>query len=496
MLAALASRVIDSQRASRAQVIPFTVETTAPLPGQPIKRQWEFIQSTATAIKLLCPRRVGKTVGVVKRVCAKSWEQPGRRTLYINHTLGNAKKQFFDPPGEAAPLGLLGTLDSHGIGYTADRTNVSAELENGSYVQGVGCDKISEVRKKLGFYWHEIIIDEIQEYAEDLLDLLVRRALAPTMIQTRGTLILSGTQPEIHAGFWWDTINNAEYELFTWQMLDNPKITKQAIFNEMKKAGFTVNFDEPEKNHPIVQREVFCIAAIDPNVLMYEYEAGRDGATGRNEWPAGGVPDVDKPEVWRYAMGVDIGGVNPGNDSDGIVIWGWMVDDPTQSLYERASYRWGENTKDRLDIMEFCNRVLELHAAWSPMVAGCIDTGGAGAVKAISWIAKRMKGLKLSPKPTSVDLSQRAFNDELRSGRARINPSGPLATALKVARKGRHEPDVAAAGRYGHHCVYNYLSKERKKPETDQNEIDRLALLRRKQAQNEWLTGQRSSFRH
>jgi hypothetical protein len=489
MLADLAARVIDSQRASRAQVIPFTEETTAPLPGRPIRRQWEFIDTTATAIKLLCPRRVGKTVGVVKRTCNKSWSQPGRRTLYINHTLGNAKRQFFDPPGEAAALGLLGTLDHHGVGYSADKTNVFAELENGSFVQAVGCDKISEVRKKLGFYWHEIIIDEIQEYAEELLDLLVRRALAPTMIQTRGTLILSGTQPEVHAGFWWETIGNPDYELFTWQMLDNPCITKEGIASEMKKAGFVVNFDEPEKNHPIVQREVFCLPAIDPNALMYEY------LPGRNDWPEGGVPDVDKPKVWRYAMGVDIGGVNPGNDSDGIVIWGWMVDDPTQSMYERASYRWGENTQDRLDIMEFCGRVLELHSAWSPMVTGCIDTGGAGAVKAIAWLSKRMQGLELTPKPTSVDLSQRAFNDELRSGRARINPNGPLATALKVARKGKHEPDVAAAGRYGHHCVYNFLSKEKKKPPTDQNETDRLNLLRRKQAQNEWLTGRRTAFR-
>ena len=490
MLEELAERVINAQRASRAQVVPFTRETTAPLPGRPIERQWQFMDTAATAIKLLCPRRVGKTVGITKRVCKKSWEHPGRRTLYINHTLGNAKRQFFDPPGEAASLGLLGTLDAHGIGYAADRTSVFAELENGSFVQGVGCDNMGEVKKKLGFYWHEIIIDEIQEYAEELLDLLIRKTLAPTLIQTRGTMILAGTQPEIHSGLWWETINNPDYELFTWQMLDNPCITREAIAFEMKKAGFVVDFENPSNNHPIVQREVFCLPVIDPNALMYEY------LDVRNDWPLGGIPDTDRPKVWRYAMGVDIGGVNPGNDSDGIVVYGWRTDDPEQTIYERESHRWGENTKDRLDIMEFCAKVLEIHQTWSPMVSACMDTGGAGAVKAIAWLAKRMNGLEFAPKPTSVDVSQRAFNDDLRSGRMKLDPNGALVMALKVARKGKHEPDVAAAGRYAHHGAYHFLSKEAKKAETDQNEIDRINLQRRKQARNEWLTGQRSAFRH
>lgn len=438
----------------RRERLPFTIETTAPLPGKPIKRQWDFISSDCRAIKLICPRRVGKTVGIVKRTGKKSWEQAGRRTLYINHTLGNAKRQFFDPPGEASALGLLGTLDSHGIGYAANNTEVFVELENGSFVQGVGCDNMGEVKKKLGFYWHEIIIDEIQEYADELIDLLVKKTLAPTLIQTRGTLILSGTQPEVHAGLWWDTINNADYETFTWHMLDNPLITREAIIEEMGKAGFVVNFEEPEKNHPIVQREVFCIAAVDTSALMYEY------LIGRNDWPAGGVPiaDVSGQGKWRYSMGVDIGGAEEGNDKDACAVLGWRMDDPLHQIYEVEGWEEGQ-----LDSEEFFARLFETFKRWQPMQALCGDTGGAS--KALKALSKRINGLEVTPKPSDLSFSQRLLNDDLRAGRMKLNPDGAIVKALKIAKRGHHEPDIAAASRYAHNGALHFLAKEPAKKE-------------------------------
>lgn len=453
MFGAVGRRVQESQRSKRAQAIPFTSETTAPLPGQPIKRQWEFICSNSKAIKLECSRRAGKTAGIVQRVCKQSWENAGRRTLYIHHTLGNAKRQFFDPPGAESVNGVLGTLDRHGIVYTPNNTEVFVELENGSFIQAVGCDNMAQVRKKLGFFWDEIIIDECQEFADELLRFLVETVLSPTLIDTHGSLIFSGTPPKVLAGFWWEVINNPVYELFAWTMLDNPLISREAIVDEMAKAGHTIDFDNPENNHPIVQREIFGRNVVDTTAMLYEYVGGR------NDWPAEGVPLIEPMDAWRFAMGIDIGGVNAGNDSDGIVVWGWRVDDAAHTIWERESYRWGEDTKDRLDIEEFCDAVLGVYRRWRPMMAMCADTGGAGAVKAIAWLSKRMNGLVFTPKPTSVELSQRAFNDDLRSGRMKINPHGALAKALKTARKDAHEPDVAAAGRYGHHGAYHFLAK-------------------------------------
>lgn len=461
----MAANIIIAKLKRRGEVIPFTMETTAPLPGRPIPQQWDMICCDDGAIEVDCSRQCGKTCGIVKRTAKRSWEHKGRRTLYINHTLANAKRQFFDPPGEAANLGLLGTLDAHGIGYRANKTEAFVELDNGSFVQAIGCDDMSAVRTKLGFFWSEVVIDEVQEYSEELLDLLIKRTLAPTLIKTRGTLLLAGTPPLALVGFWHDIMKAAVdgrdsgYTRFHWTMLDNPVITRESIVEQMGKAGYVVDFDNPKNNHPNVQREVFGMLVADSAKLVYEY------AEGRNDWPEGGVPFTNA-KTWRYAVGVDVGGVSEENDKDAIVVLGWRTDDSTHQLYEIESWT------GRGDSEEFCQRVVDTIVRWHPVVQ-CLDTGGGGA-KASATISKRVRGIEFTPKPTSVETSQRLVNDELRSGRMKLNPNGEIAMAAKAALKGRHEPDAMAACRYAHHGVANYLSKNPpKKEETYDQYLER-----------------------
>jgi len=441
------------------EVVPFTIETTAPLPGKPIPMQWEMICSEALAIVNRGSRRMGKTVGLVKRTCKLSWELPGRRTLYIHHTLGNAKKQFFDPPGIDACKGILGTLDAHGIRHSDNNTDVNTELENGSFIQVVGCNDMRQVGRKLGYHWDEVIIDEAQEHNDETLRELVTKVLAPTLIDTHGTLLIAGTPPKVHDGFWWEVINSDKYEQFTWTMLDNPLISRDAIIDEMGNAGFSVDFDNPENNHPIVQREVFGLCAIDTNALVYEYQEGR------NDIPASGIPEADA-KTWRHALGVDIGGAKEGNDEDAIVVIGWRTDDPKHEQFER--YSW----KGLSDSEELVEKVMSAITTWNP-VARCMatDTGG---TKSIATIQKRLGDLEFTSKPSSVELSQRLTNDELRSGRMKLDPRGVVVKALKTAQKGKHEPDVAAALRYAEHGVTNYQARETKKePETYDQYLER-----------------------
>jgi len=109
--------------------------------------------------------------------------------------------------------------------------------------------------------------------------------------------------------------------------------------------------------------------------------------------------------------------------------------------------------------------VVETFRKWRPMVAACGDTGGAGATKALATISKRLDGLVLTPKPTSVETSQRLLNDEFRSGRFRVDPFGRIARAAKTCLKGKHEADTMAACRYAHHGAYHYLAKPKAKEE-------------------------------
>jgi hypothetical protein len=158
-------------------------------------------------------------------------------------------------------------------------------------------------------------------------------------------------------------------------------------------------------------------------------------------------------------MGVDIGGAEDRNDSDAIVVFGWRMDDPTRKIYERHSWK-GHGDSD-----EFCARVLNTFRQWQPMQSLCIDTAGAGAGKMIEAMRPRFGGLETTPKPTSVDVSTRLVNDELRSRRMRLDPNGEIAKAAKTCRKGKHEDDVMAAVRYAFHGAVNWLAKETTKKE-------------------------------
>lgn len=461
MFGAFSADVLISQRRRASSVIPFTAENTAPL-GKPIPQQWGMICCDDKAIEVDCSRQSGKTCGFVQRVAKNSWERPGYRTLYINHTLGNAKKQFFDPPGSAADLGLLSTLDRHGIACDPNHTEVNVELENGSFVQAIGCDDMGAVKTKLGFFWNEVIIDEVQEYSEDLLDLLIKKTLAPTLIKTRGTLVLGGTPPQVLAGFWYEVLKatiekggDADYTRFHWTMLENPVMTRESIEETMSKAGFVVDFEHPENNHPIVQREIFGLLVADTNSLLYEYEEGR------NDIPESGIVLLDSNQ-WVYSLGVDFGGVTLANDKDAIVVFGWRLDDPTHEIVERESYEGREDSE------LFCARIESAALRWRPLAAICTDPGGGGN-KAMAVVSKHIKGLELTPKPTSVEYSQRLMNDDLRSGRMKLDPKGCVAAAAKRAQKGKHEPDAMAAARYSHHAAYHYLSKAKKDPKKDES---------------------------
>ena len=91
----------------------------------------------------------------------------------------------------------------------------------------------------------------------------------------------------------------------------------------------------------------------------------------------------------------------------------------------------------------------------------CGDTGGAGANKDLAWMSKRMAGMEFTPKPTSVDLSTRMLNDELRSGRMKVDPKGLIARDAKLCtRKSKYHSDVMPAARYALHGAFNWLAKE------------------------------------
>lgn len=477
-----AIRAAVKTEVSRSHVVPFTPEFCGP-DGKPFPEQWNLITCSSLAIALLCARRAGKTAGLVYRVAKRSWEEPGRRTLYIHHTLSNATSQFFKAtsPGEVA---LLDVLDQHGIKYQARFSpDVCVKFENGSFVQVVGCDNIAQVRKKLGFGWDEVIVDEAQDHDHVLLETLIKKTILPTLIDSMGALVIAGTPPNVEAGLWFETLNNPRYTHIRWPQFANPVITREAVVESMGKAGYVIDFENPDNNDPLIQREIFGLIKFDPRDLLYPFDLER------NSWPLTGIPALDS-NTWLYSMGIDIGGANEGNDRDAVVVLGWRRDDGSKKIYVREE--WEEH---EFDSEEFCTRLVETYRRWRPMVSVCGDTGGAGANKALKRFSTRAGYIEFEPKPTSVDLSTRLLNDELRSGRMQVDRNGLVARDVKLcSKKGSYHSDIMASLRYAHHGARNWASKN-PDPQPKPNSEDAVWARRMDQWRQEEREAKRTGWR-
>jgi len=419
-----------------------------------------------------CSRRAAKTGTASRRTVKRSSERKNHRTLYIHRTRNLAKMQFFETGeavGSQANPGVMELLKRHGIEEAKhDGTELWVRLRNGALVQAVGCDDMKAVDSKLGFQWDDVLIDECQDHDDELLRRLVDKTLLPTMIDRGGTLTLMGTPPEVEDGLWWEVStpgSGATFKIQHWTLLDNPFIDRNKLIEVYAERGLPINFDDPSKNSAVVQREIFGIHIIDPESLTYCYQSG----PAFNDWPVMGIPGLDS-DKWRYSIGIDIGGMDPGDDEDAIVVLGWRMDDPTRSIYERESW------KDKADSHDFQEKVGEMFKRWQPMQGGC---GDAGADKMLAYWKKRFGGLELAKKPSDLDVSQRLLNDEFRSRRLKLNPLGVVAKAAKTCRKGKHEADAMAACRYAFHGAYNWLAKapaDKNTPKTSQeidDELDR-----------------------
>ena len=430
---------------SASSELPITIEDSFP-------KQWEFVICEARFICVMCSRRAAKTTGAIRYAAKYAQEHPGSRILYIHHTRGLGKAQFFSTGDKRKP-GLIEFLEQKRIPVSyKNETDVNVRLGNGSFVQVVGCDDAKDVGKKLGFFWDKIIIDECQEFHDEILERLVDKTILPTLIDNAGCLVMMGTPADVEIGVWYETItgkgNKSGAHQLRWTLLDNPFIRREDIISTMALRGYVIDFEHPENNCAMVRREIFGHQVIDTEKLEYAY------ISAINDWLPAGVPLVDSDD-WQYSMGIDIGGAEEGNDKDACVVFGWLKTDPDHRIYERESW---EETQDS---EEFVKRVMLTYNRWRPMVSACGDTGGAGANKMLEVLAKRFNGLQFTPKPTSVEVSMRLFNDEFRSGRMKVDPFGLIARDCKLCTKsGIYHSDVMAAARYAHHGAYNFLAKE------------------------------------
>jgi hypothetical protein len=414
-------------------------------------KQWEYITAMDRFKVQWSGRRAAKTSGARMRTEKLATDRPGRRVLYINQTSTNADQQFFMP--------LLKSLDARHVPYRADNSGLMCYWGNGSFLRAMGCNNVAEVKKKLGDYWDEVIVDEMQSYADEVLYELIDRAILPTMIDKSGSATFQGTPPVTKAGFWYKLLTESTFRKFHWTLFDNPYIDHDA---EAVYAARGIKTTDP-----VYRREVLGEICVDPNAVVFKYESPR------NDIGPDGRPEPNHP-AWCYVLGVDLGF----SDSDAMVVLGWRRDDKLKRIWE--CFSWQENHLDYLKLAEKFKAVVE---RWCPQEI-CVDTGGHGARKIMESLRSMFSIYKFRSKPASVLDSIALVNDDFRTGRAQVVKGGLVAhdAALVVWKHDKHEveisetfhSDIMAAYRYAHSCAYHYLAEpEKAEEEAEESDEDR-----------------------
>lgn len=438
-----------------------TVDNAIPITqADSFPRQWEYITAPDRFKVQWSGRRAAKTAGARMRTEKLADERPRRRVLYIHQTFTNAEQQFFFP--------LLESLRHRKVAHRPDNGGLMCYWNNGSFLRCMGCNNIAEVKKKLGEWWDEIIIDEMQSYADEVLYELIDRAILPTMIDHGGAATFQGTPPVTKAGYWYNLIRKSSFRQFHWTLFDNPYIEHDA------ETVYAARGIKP--TDAIYRREVLGEICVDPNDMVFCYEAER------NDMGADGRPTPDS-QHWHYVMGVDLGF----SDNDAIVVLGWMANDKEKRLWE--CWSWQDNELDYLKLAEKFKAAVD---KWRP-VEICVDTGGHGARKIMESLRALFSIYKFRMKPASVADSIALMNDDFRTGRFRVVPDGLIAhdAALVVWKPDKHgveisetfHSDIMAAARYAHSCAYHYAAEptpeERLEEESDEDRRVRQWLHRR-----------------
>ena len=201
--------------------------------GECFAQQLDFIKDDSKR-KILClTRRSGKSYAVAIYLIYVALSYPGAKLIYINTTKGEAKNVMWHEIFETIFI----------------KFNIKAELidskneirlDNGSIVYLHGVDATpKEMNKLRGKKFHLAVVDECQNYTQDLRQLILQ-VLGPTLADLNATICLIGTPGNQMGEHYWWTLNRPDttekgWKHFHWGWKDNPhvRVNMQKQVDEM-----------------------------------------------------------------------------------------------------------------------------------------------------------------------------------------------------------------------------------------------------------------------
>lgn len=261
--------------------------------------QAAFIRDPARLKVVFCTRRAGKSYGEGRLLCQEAAATPNVSCLYIALTRGSAENTMWRD--------VLKELDRElGLNATFNETKLRMTLPNGSTTTLLGLDTAEDEKKKLlGGKYKVVVIDEAASFTIDVHE-LVYEVLKPAVSDHRGTICLSSTPTNVHAGLFFDITKDQDpmkpgrwthedWSCHRWSYEQNPYM----------RAKVEEDIAELIAKKPLIEqtpgfqqhwRGRWCI---DLSKLVYKFVLGRNSFDG--------VLPPMRAGAWHFTLGIDTG---------------------------------------------------------------------------------------------------------------------------------------------------------------------------------------------
>lgn len=368
-------------------------------------RQAAFVEDQSRFICVMCTRRAGKSTGAVLRVLFDAYQHPGSNYLFAGLTLDSAKKAIWKD-------GFKDIDAKFNLGLKFNEVASTITLPNGSIVYIIGMDSSEQQKRKArGGKYRGVVIDEAQDFASDLDDLIVS-VMKPALADQGGWLVLAGTPGQVptgvfyrissrqcaeRAGTWtmMDSLTATEWRGHTWSAYDNAAVAKQ-IRADIEEQ---VRVDPNVMNTPRFMREWRGMWVTDDDRRVYRY------SPGRNDYDE--LPKYSQGD-WHYVIGVDLGY----DDATALTVGAWHDYDHVAYIVDAEK----ESGLDITDVAQWIHRWVQFYGAEQVVVDGANK-------QAVQEIQNR-HGLPLitADKMGKVDFID-IMNADFLKGKIKLSPS-------------------------------------------------------------------------
>ncbi len=434
-------------------------------------KQLSYVTDTARHQIAMTCRRGGKSFANCLKLASTAINNPKTNSLYVALTYGQAKDSVWREI-------WLPLCAKWGFPVKHNESELLTTFKNGSTIKFRGTDDIKTITTFLGNKFKLIILDEAQDQTDTLLKPLLETILPSCLQDLGGTMVLSGTIPQVAAGLFYEIFNTeSSYSKHNWGRLDNPFLSNQLEELNLylaSRPGMTIE-------DPVIQRDFYGKFAYDPHALVFQYLPFRNGYSPLH--PSGENAPNDSqllPNDLKYfALGID-----PGTkDRCAISVIGW--NDTSETIWHVHEWVLPKGNESSLsDIKKELDNIDKKFA----IMMRYIDMGGSN-MGIDTFTNDSGKYVVHAAKKVDLVPQIERMNNLLQLGRLKIIKGSELEKDLQTTRwdikakaKGQNRysshnhPDVADSIRYALAAYWDYPKKVVTKKEVTEQTIEEQRL--------------------